>query len=120
LFHDSTLAEQLTHPTTCLLITDRGKKHGIGAHKRPDSHATREDALKTLSEVNYTTGSDFSQDREDKIQRVSACLTGVPQFGFSINALKSCTVIKARWFMTDLFNEQSNNILIERVSWSPD
>jgi hypothetical protein len=51
---------------------------------------------------------------------VSACLTGVPQFGFSINALKSCTVIKARWFMTDLFNEQSNNILIERVTWSPD
>ena len=43
-----------------------------------------------------------------------------PNLVFNINALKSCTVIRAGWFMTDLFNEQSNNILIERVTWSPD
>jgi len=65
-----TLAEQLTHSTTCLSITDRGKKHGIGAHKRLDSACNREDAPKTLSEISYTTASDFSQDREDKMQRV--------------------------------------------------
>ena len=70
------------------------------------------EALKTLAEVTHTTVSDSL--RIGRTRRQERLLTAVPPI--SINALKSCIVIRKRWFLSDLFNAPRTDILIERRS----